>query len=121
MNWVSERPDRPYTRPDYSRFARKDDPAAGAKAGEKPGTVDRLVGHVLERNDLVDPESCSAQLALQLAPAIEVDFHAVDAPVGHPAVAHISLKTQGPAELAQQPETALRVVKIEPEVMHVQG
>ena len=56
---------------------------------EEPGTGDDLIGDVLQRNNLVDPEPGAAKLALQLAPAVEVHFHAVDAAVSHPAIAQV--------------------------------
>ncbi len=90
------------------------------ETSETARALDRQVGYVFQRHDLVDPKPRAVELALQLAPAIEVHFHVVNAPVGHPAVAHAGLQAQGPAKLAQQPEAALRIAKIEPEIVHVE-
>src|SRR5689334_10516199 len=96
-----------------ARFFQEDNPSPGPQSMEQPGAGDRLICGILKWDDLVDPEARAMKLALQLAPAVEMHFHAMDAAVGHPAVSDVRLARDRLADLAYEPPAALRIAKIE--------
>src|SRR5205807_552333 len=103
-----------------STASAEEQPSPRADRVEEPRRLDPGGGHLVELHHLVDHQARRTDLALELAPSIEMHLHPRDAPIGHPPVAGRLRSEQDRWETPQKPPPALLVAEVEPDVVRME-